>query len=108
MKVDTFKEVEVLKHFSYQALIMSPMLKIAAFRGKDIITNIFDALSKREDGTLLMPEDYRTLYEGFAGPSEKKRTICDFIAGMTDDYAIRYYSRLVSPSNERDFIHSLL
>jgi dGTPase len=41
----------------------------------------------------LLPEDYRLLFEAFSG-SAKKRVICDFIAGMTDRYAIEFYSRL--------------
>ena len=39
--MDTFKEVEVLKHFAYKSLIMSPMLKVVAYRGKDIVSDIF-------------------------------------------------------------------
>lgn len=28
----------------------------------------------------------------------KMRVICDFISGMTDDYAIRFYDKLFSPN----------
>ncbi|WP_421579174.1 hypothetical protein [Shinella sp. M31] len=35
----------------------------------------------------------RELY-AFGDTLHKKRTICDFIAGMTDRYAVEFYSRL--------------
>lgn len=34
LNLEVFKEVEILKRFSYDALIMSPRLKVAEYRGK--------------------------------------------------------------------------
>lgn len=102
LNAETFKEVEVLKHFAYQTLIMSPMLKVVAYRGKDIIREIFDALESNQ-GNLLMPEDFRTLYQSLDEASDKKRTVCDFIAGMTDKYALEFHGRLFSTEPESIF-----
>ena len=88
LDVVTFKQVEVLKNFTYQSLIMSSMLKVARRRGKDIVTTIFKALNEK-DGHLLMPDDIRALHLSFTEPDERQRVICDFIAGMTDRYAIQ-------------------
>ena len=71
---------------------MSPRVKLVEYRGKDIITNIFRAIDK-EKGNLLLPDDYRNLYEKTNGV-QRKRVICDFIAGMTDRYAWEFYNRL--------------
>ena len=36
------------------------------------------------------------MYLGLKEPHEKQRVVCDFIAGMTDRYAVQFYSRLFS------------
>jgi dGTPase len=93
MNIETFREVETLKNLCYQSLIMSPMLKLTEYRGKEIVRSIFEAL-KKEGGHLLMPDDFQALYVHLKEPHEKDRVICDFIAGMTNRYAIEFYNRL--------------
>lgn len=99
LDIETFKTVEVLKNFAYYSLIMSPRLKVAEHRGQDIVVNIFRALSK-DGGHMLLPDDVRALYEGMSNQSDKNRVICDFIACMTDRYALQFYSRLYGTSHE--------
>lgn len=91
--------VEVLKTFTYMSQIMSPRLKIAEFRGKEIVTKIFNTLV---DNPELMPEDYRKVYERTGG-NYQKRIICDFISSMTDRYAIEFYGRLTSENPKTIF-----
>lgn len=85
--------VEVLKHLTYEVIIMSPRLKIVEHRGYEVVKTIFDTLNS-DDGHLLLPDDCRTLYEQFAGTDDKVRVICDFVAGMTDQYALEFYNRI--------------
>ncbi|WP_449301126.1 dGTP triphosphohydrolase [Prosthecodimorpha staleyi] len=92
LTLPTFLEVEVLKNITYHAIIRSPWLQVVEFRGKDIVKDIFKALNS-EDGTRLLPEDFKALCR-LSGSVTRMRTICDFIAGMTDRYAIEFYSRL--------------
>lgn len=95
-----FKQVEVLKNFTYYAMIMSPRIQLVSYRGQEIVNVIFDALVQG-DGDRLMPEDYKALYAGMEDNSQQqKRIICDFIAGMTDRYAIQFYNRLKSSNPE--------
>jgi dGTPase len=84
--------VEVLKNFTYESQILSPRLKVAEFRGKEIIKFIFDVL-KEDEGWRLMPSDYQNIYHHFSELKDKYRCICDFISGMTDRYAIEFYGR---------------
>jgi dGTPase len=93
--VDTFKMVEILKKYAFRSLILSPRLKIAESRGTEIIATIFDTLLKTEDGRRLLPEDWRRVYFGRPGEGWRHRTVCDFIASMTDRYCVEFYSRLV-------------
>lgn len=106
-------KVEVLKLFVFYYQIKSPMLKIVDFRGKEILTKIFNVLSgtdpnwnNNEGGKSafeLLPEDFKQLYVNFKTQTEKNRVICDFIAGMTDSYAIEFYGRLTSENPETIF-----
>jgi dGTPase len=95
-------EVEVLKKFTYIYQVLSPRLKVAEFRGREIVFEIFTALTaKGKNGFELLPDDYRHSYE--TAGADKKRIICDYIAGMTDRYAIEFYARLKSENAETIF-----
>lgn len=97
------RKIETLKHFTYEATIESPRLKLAEYRGYDIVFGIFDALSSPR-GHLLLPQDTRDLYSYFENnASLRMRTICDFVAGMTDRYAIEFYGRLHSDNPQSIF-----
>lgn len=90
------RTVDLLKKFSYVVLINSSMIKIVEARGKDIVWKIFDAI-KQSAGTRsnLLPRDHRMLFERVP-ETHRDRVICDFIAGMTDRYALEFYGRLYS------------
>jgi dGTPase len=98
--VDVFKQVEVLKNFTYYAMIMSPRIRVVSYRGKEIVREIFEALDTGL-GDRLMAEDFRELYDGMEDSAQQqRRIICDFIAGMTDRYAVQFYGRLRSTDPE--------
>ncbi|MEQ9558367.1 MAG: dNTP triphosphohydrolase [Rhodospirillales bacterium] len=99
---ETLKQVEVLKTFTYEATIMSPRLKVAEYRGYDIVEKIFNGLSG-DGGHLLLPDDFQELYESFSSASLRRRVICDFVAGMTDRYAIEFYARLFGENPQSIF-----
>jgi len=94
-------KVETLKRFNYESQIQSPRLKIVEFRGKEIVKYIFDILYEG-DNFQLMPSDCRRNFE-LANDEEKPRVICDYIAGMTDNYCIEFYGRLNSENAETIF-----
>lgn len=93
------EEIEALKHFNYLSVIDSPRLSLVRFRGKQIVTEIFDAL---EADASLLPQDFRVALER-QDKRGKKRIICDFIAGMTDRYAVEFYARLTSENPQTIF-----
>lgn len=86
-------EIESLKHLNYELMIMSPRLKVVEYRGYELVQTIFKTLDSKS-GFLLLPEDYRLMHTRFTTATERKRSICDFVAGMTDRYAIEFYGRL--------------
>lgn len=87
--------LEYFKKYNYISQIESSRLKLVAFRGMDIVKRLYKIL--RQDGNYkLMPPDFRKTYEDLTTQDDKRRVICDFIAGMTDRYAIEFYGRLTS------------
>ncbi len=101
---DTELLVEVLKVFSFEATIMSPRLKVSESRGEEIVKTIFKTLDENE-GNLLLPDDFRTLFDRVAVGNDgaRKRVICGFIAGMTDRYAVEFYGRLTGDTHRSIF-----
>ncbi len=81
--------------------ITSPRLKIAEYRGKEIVTKIFTTLNE-DKGDELLPIDVQEVYLA-ADEKYRKRIICDFVASMTDKYAIEFYGRLTSENPETIF-----
>lgn len=86
-------KIESLKHLNYLLTIMSPRLKVVEYRGYDVVKTIFETLDS-EEGHLLLPDDLQQMFERLKDTDSKKRLICDFVAGMTDRYAVEFYSRL--------------
>lgn len=99
---DTKKIVNILKHFSYVSLISSSRLKVVENRGQEIIKKLFDRLASK-DGYIYLPEDFQEQYKSVKEDTDKKRIICDFIAGMTDRYALEFYGRLYSENPQTIF-----
>ena len=99
---EILKKVNVLKHFSYVALIDSSRLKVAESRGYEIITKMFNKLCN-DGGQVLLPEDTKQLFKLSKEEVWRKRVICDFIAGMTDRYALEFYGRLFSENPQTIF-----
>lgn len=62
------------------------------WRGQQIISKLFFALSG--DAKKLLKDNYR---EEWKSSRDKERVVCDYIAGMTDEYANRLYERLFVP-----------
>ncbi len=92
LDIKTFVIVEVLKNLTFESVIRSPMLQVVEYRGKDVISKIFEVIAK-PNGDRLLPPDFREIYRK-SDRLGQTRTICDFIAGMTDRYAMEFYSRL--------------
>ena len=73
------------------------------YRGIKIVQEIFDVLVNHDGGGYrLLPDDVQAIYQEISS-DQKARVVCDFIAGMTDRYAIEFYGRLKSEDPETIF-----
>ena len=103
LDINSRRKVEVLKHYTFEAMIYSARVKLPEFRGEEVVTSIFEALAS-DRGFLLMPDDVRDQYvTEKPGSAAAKRIICDFVAGMTDRYAMEFYARLHSDGAQSMF-----
>lgn len=94
---DTLLCVESIKQYTYVSVIDSPRLRIPEFRGEEVVRTIFESISsEKTKGFRLLPEDVRDTYTSLPKKDldRKLRVICDFVAGMTDSYAVDMYNRL--------------
>ncbi|RQQ15536.1 dNTP triphosphohydrolase [Burkholderia stagnalis] len=90
---DGLIKVEILKHLNYELVIRSPRLAVVEHRGRDLITDIFNALWKSKGA--LLPEDWKERYDSVGtGRPNRARLICDYVACMTDAYAAEVHDRL--------------
>lgn len=79
-----------LKTFLYTRMYNHHRVNRMKFKARRILENLFDAY--RQDPSLL-PVRFRERTKG----EGKERIICDYIAGMTDRYAIDDYAKLFDP-----------
>jgi dGTPase len=48
---------------------------------------------------MLLPSSFQILWKEAKSVRDQNRIVCDYIAGMTDQYANRFYERLFLPGH---------
>ena len=81
------KELKALKDFLFTHMYQHPRVIASMTRAKAVITDLFEAFSA--DPGLLPPDWARQYGEGGSGG-----VVRDYIAGMTDTYALAEYARV--------------
>ena len=89
------KALAELKRFVLEQVIKRAEVQILVYKGQQIVMELFEALSS--DPQRLLPafqkmQWSRAVNDG--GQDKAMRIICDYIAGMTDDFASRMYRSL--------------
>lgn len=89
-------EIECLKAYNFSMVIDSPELRRYDQKGRTVVHNLFNILM---NNLKLLPSDERERLEisiAHSGSIENSeaRAVCDFIAGMTDAYAIELHDDL--------------
>ena len=84
--------LQLLKGFIYQHVILHPELQQNEFRGQRIVQSLFDAFAA--EPTRLLPANTQQRWRLLSEQGSGQRAVCDYIAGMTDEYASRMMQRL--------------
>jgi dGTPase len=87
-----------LKMFLRESLYKHYKVRRMTAKARRIVRELFDAFFK---DPVLMPEEHKetsSRLEKLRGPAGRARAVADYIAGMTDRYAILEHSRLFDAS----------
>lgn len=89
---DIKRLLNALKALTYELVVEQAEIQQLELRGQRIIRRLFDNF-------ILFPQKLipRNTWESFSEDDSTKRKVCDYIAGMTDSYADKIYSRLFLP-----------
>lgn len=83
-----------LRKYMFVSVYRNPVAKSQEEKAEHLLKQLFKHYRKHIE---LLPEEYINLIDK-RGES-KERVVCDYIAGMTDRYAIAKYKELVIPSS---------
>ena len=83
--------MERLRDFMFEHVYRNPVAKGEEYKALDIIGILFDHYKKHPED---LPADFQPQLD-FDGI---ERTICDYIAGMTDQYAVDKFSQIFIPA----------
>ena len=76
-------------------VIKSPNVQQLEFKGQKLVMELFQALAS--DPERLLPLSTHDRYKQASNDQGKMRVICDFVSGMTDEYATRMYEKIYHP-----------
>lgn len=95
LKKNAYDFVIALKKIVMDEIIKSQSVQVIEYGGARAIVDIFNAFEKNSS---LLPEKERKKLELPENKNNKNRIICDYIAGMTDNYLLNLYSKLSGSS----------
>ena len=83
-----------LRSFMFERVYRNPVAKGEESKARGMIQRLYDYYIKHPE---MLPEDFlpQLSFDGM------ERTVCDYIAGMTDKYAVDKYTELFIPSGWR-------
>lgn len=93
MSPDISSAMQGLRSFMFQSVYTNPIAKGEETKAKELLERLFVYYLKHID---LLPDYYRKMLdEG----EENDRVVCDYIAGMTDQYAVAKYNEYFMPKS---------
>ena len=95
LRVPQRQFLDVLQKFVSKEVIKSAAVQHLEFKGQGMVVAVFEAMQC--DPERLLPRD---AFARFEAARSDARVICDFVAGMTDRYALATYRRLFLPRGE--------
>ena len=78
-----------------ERVIRTPQVQTLEYRGQQLVIHLFEALDG--DPQRLLKANFAQQHASAREDASKLRVICDYVAGMTDEYATRMYERLFVP-----------
>ena len=85
------KALRDLRSFMFERVYRNPIAKGQESKAKDMLQRLFEYYINNPD---MLPEDFhpQLSFDGM------ERTVCDYIAGMTDNYAVDKFTEIFIPA----------
>ena len=90
MSPDMAEIYEIFHNFMYDAVYYNPIAKGGESKVEGILSGIYEYYVNTPEK---LPEDYKKI----ADSDGLERAVCDYVAGMTDSYAMEVYSQIFIP-----------
>lgn len=102
LKVDEIMELEykTYRDLARNVVFSTARIQQLELKADYILRKLFRRLGENyrtRKPAHLLPDDWHFYLTGLKSRDERQRTICDFIAGMTDAFAGRYFQRFFLP-----------
>lgn len=91
MTAETAEGFEALRQFMFQNLYKNPIAKSEEVKAQAMIEQLYDYYMNHIE---ILPSKYLRMY---AAGEDKGRVVCDYIAGMTDQFAINRFNEFFLP-----------
>lgn len=92
MSEDFYNAMIGLRKFMFDNVYLSKNVKKEEDKSKGVVKTLYDYFLNNIDK---LPEEYLNMLEKYG----KSRVVCDYIAGMTDRYAIRLFEEIYVPKS---------
>ena len=97
------KLLDVLQTLVVEKVIKHPNIQMLEFKGQKMVVELFELIAT--DAERFLQGEDKTNWRSAKNDRDRYRIICDYIAGMTDDYAVRLYQKLFMPNYGSIFDH---
>ncbi len=88
-----FRELKVIRQFLFTRMYRAPSVVAMRARVTEVVTDLFPLYMTRPD---LLPPEWRRDVEAARDETALARVVADYVAGMTDRFAIAEHARLVA------------
>ena len=95
-----YQNLKAIKGFLFTQMYRAPSVVVERRRVTGMVNTLFPLFMEQPE---LLPEDWfedvaRAVARGNEGKTELARVVLDYVAGMTDRFAIQEYHRLIDPN----------
>jgi len=95
MQSEAAEALAVLKGFVWDYVISIPEVKSFEYKGQVMVMELFRVLWANPER--LLPRKTLARMDAAKDERQRMRLLCDYVSGMSDDYATRLYAKLFSP-----------
>jgi dGTPase len=99
---DVSRQIATLKALAFRLIISDQRVSTLEARAETVLRALLEYYQK-ESSRYSYPPSYLEMFSLAANDQERARVACDYISGMTDEYAQRLYRRLFTV--ERSALH---